>query len=227
MPEGTTDPVIEERDGHFYINGNEVTEEAAKLAAGGSLPGEDPLEDEHADQASNGVVPDSNFERLQKQYADSEEEKRKTILIAPGRFESNLGVRCKKGPWKDYRKRAEKLFDRGGGGTEAELRFAATTFVTCCETILYRPTDDGGLLPLHECRGAWKNGDPIGFDARLAEALGIELTGAESASEICRLVFKNPAALNDAFTTLDAWLKDAIPSDGEEEDEEGEVDRPT
>ncbi len=176
------------------------------------------------DEERNGdspFTPSSVFEGLREAYAEPGEERRITIQIAPGRFGGNLAARYKPGPWSDYRKRAERVL-RQGGGEEAELQFAASTMVQCCETILFRPTDNSELIPMAEANPVWRGEAPVVFDHRLAEAVGIEpVPGSQTA--ICRLVFKNPAALQDHFITLDAWLKEAIASDDEDEDAE----RPT
>lgn len=180
---------------------------------------EDPtLETPTADLAQPGSV----FDALREQYQEATEDRRITIPIAPGRFGGNLAARYKPGPWSNYRKRAERTF-RSGGGEEAELQFAAATMVQCCETILYRPTDTADLVPMAEVNSAWRGGEPVRYDERLAQAVGLDPIPGHAAA-ICRLVFKNPAALNDHFTTLDAWLKEAISSD---DDDEGDALPPT
>jgi hypothetical protein len=175
-----------------------------------------------------GPVPDTVFEDLQADYARSAVDRTKTILIAPGRYKGRLAVRLRPTEeiWKDYRKRAERMESRGGG-VQAMLDFAATTIVQCCETILFRPTDEAELLPMHECTAKWSQSQPVKFDDRLCEAMGIALAGGEKATQICRLVFKTDMALDEAFTTADAWLKEQIPSDVGEGEEEGDSVRPT
>jgi hypothetical protein len=190
------------------------------------------LEEEHEELAAgngHGPTPDSIFEELQAEYARSAVDRTKTIQIAPGRYKGRLAVRLRPTEeiWKDYRKRAERMESRGGG-VQAMLDFAATTIVQCCETILYRPTDEAELLPMHECTAKWSQQQPIKFDERLCEAMGIALAGDEKATQICRLVFKTDGALDEAFTTADAWLKEQIPSDvAEDGEEEGDAVRPT
>jgi hypothetical protein len=180
--------------------------------------------------AANGHVPDSVFEDLQADYARSAVDRTKTILVAPGRYKGRLAVRLRPTEeiWKDYRKRAERMESRGGG-VQAMLDFAATTIVQCCETVLYRPTDESELLPMQECTAKWAGSQPVRFDDRLCEAMGIPLVGGEKATQICRLVFKTDGALDEAFLVADAWLKEQIPSDVKdgEEAEEGEGSRPT
>lgn len=168
------------------------------------------------------IEPSSIFDDLREQYHEATEDRRITIPIAPGRFHGNLAARYRPGPWSDYRRRAERMMRRGGGSEEAELQFAAQTLVQCCETILYRPTDATELVPMHEANPIWRGGEPVRYDDRLAQAVGIDPSPG-SATAICRLVFRNPAALNDHFVTLDAWLKEAIGSDEEDEDEGGRV----
>lgn len=178
---------------------------------------------ESEDNEDNGVAPEekmipgSVFDALRESYEAATEERRITISITPGRFKGNLAARYKPGPWSDYRKRAERVM-RKGGGEEAELSFAASTMVQCCETILFRPSDASELVPMAEANHEWRGGSPVVYDRRLAEALAIEPIPASSI-EICRMVFRNPAALTDHFVTLDAWLKEAIASDDEGEDD--------
>jgi hypothetical protein len=196
-----------------------MEEPTAEIATGELDPDARPERDE----PSNGEVASSVFDELREQYADATEERRITIPIRPGRYNGNLAVRCGPGDWTDYRKRAERIFGKGRRDEEAELTFAAQTFVNCADTILFRPTDATELLPMHETLAEWRGGEPVRFDARLAQALKIEPV-PRSSTAICRLVF-GKGALTDAFATLDAFLKEAIPGD-EEEDEDGS-DRPT
>jgi hypothetical protein len=184
-------------------------------------PPEDPTLEhptvEEERENGNPAEPASVFDELREAYQESNEERRITIAIAPGRFSGNLAARYKPGPWSDYRKRAERAFRRGGS-EEAELQFASATIVQCCETILYRPADSSELMPMADSNPAWRGGEPVRYDERLASAIGIDPIPGH-AQAICRLVFKNPAALNDHFVTLDAWLKESIASDDEEEGE--------
>lgn len=161
-------------------------------------------------------TPSSIFDGLRRSYQETQEDRRKTIQIVPGRFGGNLAVRYKPGPWTNYRKRAERAMNKGGG-EEAELRFAADTMVECIETIMFRANDGEELKPLDEANPEW-TGSPVLWDNRLAEAVGVSPIPGSNAA-ICRAVFLNAAALNAHFTTLDAWLKESIPSDGEDDED--------
>jgi hypothetical protein len=176
---------------------------------------EEGVEDPTLEHPTAEIEPASVFDELREAYQEATEERRITIAIAPGRFSGNLAARYRPGPWADYRRRAERAFRRGGN-EEAELQFAAATIVQCCETILYRPSDSSELMPMAETNPAWRGGEPVRYDDRLAQAVGLDPIPG-TAQSICRLVFKNPAALNDHFVTLDAWLKESIASDDEEE----------
>lgn len=179
---------------------------------------------EHDEPSSNGsattpIEPSSIFEDLREAYAEATDERRITIPIVPGRYHGNLAARYRPGPWSDYRKRAERVM-RKGGGEEAELRFASQTMAQCVETILYRPADSAELIPMAEASPEWRGGPPVRYDERL---LMVATTGIQHPPrndwEIVRALFRNEAALTDHFVTLDAWLKEAIPSDDEDEDD--------
>lgn len=175
-------------------------------------------------QEPTSVEPPSVFERLQEQYAQASAERRTTIPIVPGRFSGNLAARYKPVDWEQIRKRIRRAA-KGGMTEEDELNYGAAVIAEACETILIRLEDGGPLVPMHKAYSKWRDGEPVCFDERLCEALGVEINPGYNAAAICRLVFKNPAALNDHFADLDAWLKEAVPDDDEGDGDSGE--RPT
>lgn len=175
----------------------------------------------------HSVTPPSVFEELREQFDAATQERRLTIPIAPGRFGGNLAVRYHPGPWSDYRRKAERHF-RKGSNEAVERAFAASVMVECCDSILYRPSDGTDLLPMAEVNPAWRGQEPVRFDDRLAEAVfppDKRPKPGTSPTTICRLLFGESGALDDHFLTLDAWLKEAIASDEDDEDEGG--GRPT
>lgn len=187
------------------------------------------LEAEEGSGNGNGVTPPSVFEELQEQYEAAQKESTITIPVAPGRFKGNLAVRYRRDPgWSDYRKKAEKMF-RKGGNEQTERAFAASVMVACCDQILFRPADSAELLPMQSVNPAWRGQEPVRFDDRLAEAVFPEEQRPKPGADpktIVRLLFgADSGALDDHFLTLDAWLKEAIASDEDEEAEERQ--RPT
>jgi hypothetical protein len=162
------------------------------------------------------------LDRLREQYATATEDRRLELTIVPGRFDGNLAALYGPVDWKRIRRKVKRAA-KAGFTEEAELDYAASLIVEACETILVRPEGGGDFVPLHSQVEAWRGGEPVRYDTRLCQALGIE--GVTNPTAICRLVFKNPSALNDHFVGLDQWIKEAAP-DEDGEDDEGS-DRPT
>lgn len=190
-------------------------------------PREEEPDTEDVAPGSPVAPPPTNLAKLRQQYAESGEDRRETIPIAPGRFDGNLAARYHPVEWSDTRKRIRKAAKRGLS-EETELNYAAGQLVKACETILIRLEDGGEFVPLHEAVPRWKDGPPVRYDSRLAEAIGIDVPAGASPASICRLVFKNPHALNDHYVTFDQWLREATEGDEDDEDEDGSLeDRPT
>lgn len=199
----------------------------------GTSPHETPAEATSPSQTpeeapGNGLAPPSVLSRLRGAYARAQESKgdrRKTILIVPGRYEGLLGVRFRPIPWDEQRKRVMKAQRQGGGAgnAEVELDYAAGVIAEACETIMLRDEASGELLPATEAVREFAGQDPVRFDSRLLSVLGIDVPSADRlrGKSIVRLVYDNPAALNSDFGALQAWLSEE--QAGDEDDEE----RPT
>lgn len=170
------------------------------------------------DPASPAAPPPSNLERLKEQYEAATEDRHTTIQIAPGRFSGNLAARYRPIPWTNTRKQARKAA-RGGFSEDSELNYAAGQLAKACETILIRMEEGGDFIPMHEANERWRDGQPVRYDSRLCEALGIDLTTGLSPSAIVRLVFKHPHALNAHFVEFDQWLKEQQGSDDDEDED--------
>ena len=175
--------------------------------------------DEETADPTGGETP-SVLDDLRRAYQESGEERRTILPILPGRFGGNLAARIRPIPWTDQRKKARRIA-RQGATEESELDFAAATIAQATEEILVRNLDTGELEPMADTVDEW-NGVPVRFDDRLARVLGIDNPPRASRS-ICRLVFKNPAALNDFYVEVNNFLTESSPGDDEDEDEE----RPT
>lgn len=195
-PGTATDPVREAQD-------------RAEETEGGTTP------------LGNGHAPPPVLDSLRTMHAARTEDRRKVLMIVPGRYRSMLAARCKPVAWNDQRRKVRKM-QAQGDSEETELNYGAGVIADACEEILIRPEQGAPLQPMHEVVAEFKGQEPVRFDARLAQALGIDAQGLGPV-EICRLVFDNPSALNAYFAELDAWLKEATEDD---EDEDG-ADRPT
>jgi hypothetical protein len=177
------------------------------------------LEDPSGSNGDAGFAADPLpvIETLREQYAKASEDRRETIPITPGRFNSLLGARYRPVDYGERRKRLRRL-GRGGITDESELQYQAAIIAEACESIMLRPEPGADYVEAHTLVSGWKDGPPVRYDARLCELLKIELHGGERGPTIARLVFKNPSALEDHFVNLDAWMKEAMASEGDEED---------
>lgn len=199
----------------------------------GSDPATPPEEARTAEDTTPGSppvkAPPTNLAKLRSQYETARGDRRETIPIAPGIYGGNLAARYHPIEWSETRKKVAKL-QRKGASDEQALNFAASCLVKACETIMFRPDDDSELVPMAEITPELAAGSPIRFDSRLAEAIGIELTGTEKDTAICRLIFTDPNILDSHFTQFDLWLRGLVGGD-DDEDEDAEVenlaDRPT
>lgn len=186
-------------------------------------PAPSPPDEEAPSAGSPTNAPPTILTRLRKQYEQAGEDDRETIPIAPGRFDGNLAARYRRLDWTLIRKKARAAHKRGES-EESELQYAAEIITRACEMIVIRPEDGGDFVPLHEEVARWKDGAPVRFDSRLAEIFGID---SVEPTVICRMLFKNPQALNDHFVDLDAWMKENRAGDEDDEidedDEEGRL----
>ena len=170
--------------------------------------------------------PLSVFEQLGRDYAAASEDRRETFAILPGRFRSSLFMRARP---VDPQKRKKKVrrISKTGITDEAEARYAAEIIADACDCIMVRLKDGDDPIPAHEVPKAGLGEDPVRFDQRLGKvvpSLGEILQGSEPPAAIVRLLFKNTDALDGFYVELDQWLKEASPT---EEDEEGQDQRPS
>lgn len=173
----------------------------------------------------NGSAPESVLGRLRAGYAAGQGDRRKTIEIAPARYDG-LAAEFKPINWELRRKLIRRASRQGESGYEADLRINAACMADACVSMLFRPAPGADYVQLHTLVDKYRAGEPICFDSRLADILGMELIGGESEADICRLVFGDSGIFDAHYMTLNGWSLDAFDiSDDEEEDEGG--DRPT
>jgi len=222
---------VEVRDGHFYIEGNEVDEATARAhgwvpepeaAAGAASGDEAPVEAEVDSEGPPDVVA-----RLRAGYAAGQGERRKTIEIAPGRYH-DLAAEFKPIDWDLRRKLIRSATRRGEAGHEADLKINSQLMADACVSMKFRPAPGEDYADLHTLIDEFKDGEPIRFDNRLAKVLGMELIGGESDADIVRLVFGDPGVFEAHYMALNGWSLQALDVEGadEEEDDEG-GERPT
>lgn len=189
----------------------------------------DPPAEDTAPGSPDGLAPPRVLDRLREQYESAGEDRQITIPIAAGRFDGNLVARYRTIPWTDTRKRARRA-QKSGLSEESELNFAAGQLAKACETILIRLEDGGDFVPLNTIPGTDFGEMPIRYDDRLCQALGIDPVPA-SPTAICRMVFRNPHALNDHYLEFEQFIKEASEGDEDDEDDADAVrtlaDRPT
>lgn len=202
--------------------------------AGAQIPGAtgttarpvEPEQNGHHDEEPQEVKPKppTILDRLRRQYAEADDERRLTLPVLPGRFDGALQARYQPVDWDEVRKRARRYARRGGSGRETELNYAASVIAQACEMILIRPAEGAEHVPVHEYVPEFRGAGPVGFDPRLCSMLGI-IDPPPNAPSIVRLVFKNEGALIEHYQDVESFLTEQTPGD-EEDDEEG-GDRPT
>lgn len=169
---------------------------------------------------AGGEAPNNVLGRLRAGYAAGQGERRKTIEIAPGRYH-DLAVECKPVDWDLRRRLIRQANRRGEAGHEADLRINAQLMADACVSMMFRAAPGQGYVQLHTLLDKYRQGDPIRFDSRLAEILGMELIGGESEGDICRLVFGDPGVFEAHYMILNGWSLQAFDEDDEEDEDEG------
>jgi hypothetical protein len=215
---------VEVVEGRFYLDGEEIAEDRAKELLGDDFPTPSDAQSsaETASEAPAGADgPESVLGRLRAAYAAGEGERETTIPIAPGRY-NDLAARYRPIDWELRRRLQRKAQRIGDTGSEAEAGFQATLVADACKEIVVRPKPGEDYVGLHTLLGQFGD-NPIRFDSRLAEVLGMGLIGGETEGDICRLVFGDPGAFEVHMTQLTTWSTQVLADD--EEDEGG--DRPT
>jgi len=225
QPEGTIGTVAVEADETGYFTISVEGEEPRRVTADNLRRYEAPRELEETAVAE----PPSVFEQLGKDYSTAREDRRETFPILPGRFHGNLLMRAKPvDPIK--RKKKVRRIAKTGINDEVEARYAAEIIAEACDCILVRMGDGEDPMPAHLVPDSGLGDEPVRFDQRLGKVvppLGEILTGSESPAAIVRLLFKgNLDALDAFYVEVDQWLKEASPTEGDEEDGEG-TERPS
>lgn len=229
MSENLEGGAVEVRDGHFFINEVEVTKDDARAA--GWTPEQDPTSEapsgaETDSEADAGVEGGDNvLGRLRAGYKAGQGERRKTIEIAPGRYDS-LAAEFKPVDWDLRRKLIRTAGRKGEAGHEADLRINSVLMADACVSMLFRPEPGKDYVQLHTLVKRFATGEPIRFDSRLAEVLGMELIGGESEGDICRLVFGDTGVFEAHYMILNGWSLQAFDDDPEDEEDEGGGPRP-
>lgn len=194
--------------------------------------------------ATNGAAhptPPSVFDRLRVAQEETRADRRVCLPILPGRFDGKLHVRLK--PLEASRRQAKlrQLLKIGGGklSTEGDLDYQAWVIAAATETILIRPDegfdfeavttghekDPEGTAPLGETYAPWVGTEPVRWDGRLMEVLGLS-GDPENSSKNVRLIFQNPSAMTELYGLVDAWLKESADFETEDEGDDASV-RPT
>lgn len=188
-------------------------------------PAEAPAEETATVAATNGSM--SVRDRLRKAHADALGDRTKVFPIAPGVYD---GLAAKLRPINyDLRRKLTRRAERtGASGEEANLNFQAALLADACVEILMRPEPGADFKPLVDQVDEFRGGEPIVFDTRLADILGIEPPQGASAATIARLVFIDPVVFDAFYTQFSLWSTQVVPDDEDEEDDgDGAEDRPT
>lgn len=202
--------------------GDSPTPEAREGEGVIQTPVSEPLsEPQNGSEApEGGESPTNVLGRLRAGYAAGQADRRKTLEISPGRYH-DLAAEFKPIDYGLRRKLTRQAGRRGEAGHEADLRINAQLMADACVSMLFRPAPGKDYVQLHTLLDRYKHGDPIRFDERLAEVLGMELIGGESEGDICRLVFGDPGVFEAHYVLLNGWSLQAFEDDDEEEEDEG------
>jgi hypothetical protein len=173
-----------------------------------------------SDAPAGGDTLSSVEDRLRAGYKAGQGERRKTIEIAPGRYH-DLAAEFKPVDWDLRRKLIRQATRKGEAGHEADLRINSQLMADACVAMMFRNAPGEDYTPLHELVDRFKGGEPVRFDSRLAQVLGIELIGGESEGDICRLVFGDPGVFEAHYMILNGWSLQAFGDDEDEEEDEG------
>lgn len=177
-------------------------------------------------EPSAGVErPPAVIDRLRRAYAAGESERTTVIPIAPGRYQDLAAKYRPLDP--NLRRKLQRRAERTGAfGTEANLTFQSTLLVDACLSIMIRPEPGAEWEEAHRVPGADKiaHGEPVRFDERLAQILGMELIGGETPAMIARLVFGDEPAFDVHYTQFSTWSTQLVPDGEDEDDEEGGAD---
>jgi hypothetical protein len=194
-------------------------------------PNEDPSGGTRSPESDDpSQPPKTSFDLLRDDYAAAVEENEEGSRsedweVMPGRFHGRLGMRSQNVDDKVRRRIARQMGRRGNSQRERLLNAQAAIIAEATSTMLMRDDVSGEWIPLHEhpdCPADFR-GSTIVWDDRLAAIIGFDYPGTPFAT--VRLTYRtNPSALSDHYNWLDAWLKEELVTDDEEE--EG-GDRPT
>lgn len=232
-------------DGAFLCNGNEITETEARALGWSGDDGEDVAE---GDPVANGAAPPTVFGHLKARQQANRADRRTALAILPGRFDGNLRIRLMPLDPEKRKRKLRALLKANGGRlpAEADLDYQAWVIAAATETMLIRPEpgfdfeamqgghekDGEGFAPVGQTYAPWVDDDPVRWDGRLCDVLGVEKVTVENSGHNLRLVFSNPSAMTELYGLVDAWLKEsadfeAVEDEDEDDDEDGDGPRPT
>lgn len=220
-PVTTTDPRLDPSSPLYDAD------HAAEVAAGNVSPAPPSEPQAPAEDAEGGESTPDVVSRLRAGYQAGQGERRKTIEISPARYDG-LAALFKPIDW-DYRRKLIRAVNRKGEkGYSVDLAVNSACMADACVSMMIRLEPGADYVQLHTTVDKYRSGEPICFDTRLADILGIEMIGGESEADICRLVFGDPGIFDAHYMTLNGWSLDAFDIGGEDDEEEDEGgDRPT
>jgi hypothetical protein len=112
----------------------------------------------------------------------------RTVELAIPGYGDTLVARYRAIPYREVTKARKKNAKRSGSDPDAELRFGTSMLARACDAMLVRPDEDGGLVELQTTVPEFGD-EPVRYDKRLAEAVGMDPAMANSASAVIRFVF--------------------------------------
>lgn len=220
----------DEKDDFYLVDlDGDVDGDAPYRASVAALSAEETPQEPRQEEETVVSEPPSIFEQLGEQYAEVSADRREVMQILPGRFNGNLAIRVRPVDPKKRKKRVRRIAKRGIND-EIEANYAASIIAEATEAVLVRMADGEDYIEAQQVPNAGLGEDPVRFDQRLGKVvpkLGEVLTGSETDTGIVRLLFRNIEALESFYLDLDLWLKEAAPSEDDDEDETEGEERPT
>lgn len=153
----------------------------------------------------------SQLERLKKRRREARENREPLDLPIPG-YGDELVARYRVLDYDEL----QKLERRGSkmaqaGDTEAGLKVTMDTIAQACIGIFLRQ-DDGSLKPLNECVTEFGD-EPVRYDARLAETVGVDAEG--KVRVVIRRVFPTDLSIIGHLAQISNWMEGVNDTDDE------------
>jgi hypothetical protein len=176
---------------------------------------DEPTLEDVDDEVASPAKPTNQLERLKELRRKRGEERRPLDLAIPG-YEDQLIARYRvldHDKVEKLKRRVRKMVQ--AQDDDAELKGAMDTIAAACVGMFVRQ-EDGSLKPMNECPSDLELGDePIRYDERLAEVLGIDSEG-KVRTLIFQMFGEEGLIIENHFQRIDAWMSGVNEDDDED-----------